>query len=339
MLRLRRTAFTLIELLVVVAIISLLLSILLPSLSSAREQGKKVKCLANLNNLAKSMYQYANDDSAEQLIPIHYNMTVPRPKWDAKTVQWFAWGGRSGQRAFLYTVGGGWFLDDTSPDPTAEALPDYAASRRPLNLYMFGDVGPGDAKRMEWFHCPSDTGYPDNPYIDDSPPANAERPCYDTLGNSYRASMASWGIGELNSASEGAFALGPWGHRLTTLVDTGRLVLLGEPTWFNMIGQDLRGGAAEVRVDGWHKQKMVGNLAFCDGSARATKAEKAQLIDTAAMGIDPEAADTLHRGSSYRLDVYPVGGARIFGRWPQTSDPAKSDLWPWRNFQDNLHVP
>ncbi|MBI5866340.1 MAG: prepilin-type N-terminal cleavage/methylation domain-containing protein [Planctomycetes bacterium] len=54
-------AFTLIELLVVVAIIALLIAMLLPSLSKAREQGRATKCLANLKQLTMVFNQYAHD--------------------------------------------------------------------------------------------------------------------------------------------------------------------------------------------------------------------------------------------------------------------------------------
>ncbi len=56
-----RTGFTLIELLVVVAIIALLISILLPSLSRARAQARSTVCASRIAQLAKAIILYADD--------------------------------------------------------------------------------------------------------------------------------------------------------------------------------------------------------------------------------------------------------------------------------------
>lgn len=51
--------FTLIEILVVVAIITLLVAILIPSLMSAKEQTRRAKCLSNMSQLGKGVMLFA----------------------------------------------------------------------------------------------------------------------------------------------------------------------------------------------------------------------------------------------------------------------------------------
>jgi prepilin-type N-terminal cleavage/methylation domain-containing protein/prepilin-type processing-associated H-X9-DG protein len=56
-----KKAFTLIELLVVISIIALLLSIMLPSLSRAREAGRRVVCGSGMRNISLAIMQYSHD--------------------------------------------------------------------------------------------------------------------------------------------------------------------------------------------------------------------------------------------------------------------------------------
>jgi prepilin-type N-terminal cleavage/methylation domain-containing protein/prepilin-type processing-associated H-X9-DG protein len=72
--RRKRFGFTLIELLVVIAIIALLISILLPSLSRARELSKRLVCSANLKGIGTSAKLYANDNN-EKWMTVGFNPT------------------------------------------------------------------------------------------------------------------------------------------------------------------------------------------------------------------------------------------------------------------------
>lgn len=61
--------FTLIELLVVIAIISILATILLPSLSKARELAKRASCVSNVRSIGLMVAMYGHENSDK--LPIH----------------------------------------------------------------------------------------------------------------------------------------------------------------------------------------------------------------------------------------------------------------------------
>ena len=64
----KRSAFTLVEILVVIGIIAIMVALLLPTLSGAREQAKAVQCMSNLRQIGQALVLY-NANNNGYVIP------------------------------------------------------------------------------------------------------------------------------------------------------------------------------------------------------------------------------------------------------------------------------
>ncbi len=257
--------FTLVEVLVVIAIITVLVSVLMPSLYRAREQAKSVRCLANLKDLGSAAQVYAAADADNHLIPIHWRtmaplfQAAPGGTGGAFLLGDIQWGGKGGDPRLVNMEQG-----NATTYANVWAFThawDFGPADRPLNRLLFRSVvnGPwpelaappgsddlGNAAavqaavvdsevEMEIFHCPSDTGwsagragaaYLDSGYVRVDRGIGLEVPLYEFMGNSYKNSMNWIQVGE--GANTTWFSTTAWGTPTDRVFSPSRLVLWAE---------------------------------------------------------------------------------------------------------------
>lgn len=227
-----RRAFTLIELLVSVAIIAALLAVAAPALSSARAEGMRARCLANMYALGQGMATYSVDDPRDYSTPVHFKAEV-NWYWDGE----YEYGGKTGLDLF--------------------AVPDFIAENRGLNRTLFGDPAGG---QFDVFRCGGDQGIRPAP-VNFEPyflqPKYDALSTFDVVGTSYRLNNH---IDFLSKTPYFKYFYGPYLRPRTRIPQPSEVVLLEETA-----AEVAKWNDPSVASPGWHRRSNMYNVAFADG--------------------------------------------------------------------------
>lgn len=93
----RRKAFTLVELLVVIGIIAILIAILMPALSRARDHANRIKCMSNLRSIMQGVVMYASQNKSYLPYPNWGGNPPGTPGWLYDNPGWGNWSSYNGQ--------------------------------------------------------------------------------------------------------------------------------------------------------------------------------------------------------------------------------------------------
>jgi len=244
-----KNAFTLVELLVVIAIIAMIIALLLPALSRAREASQSTACLSNMRQLAMAVHLYAAD--SKDHLP-----WIPHPQHSLGDGTAYV----SGGPAPIYDQGGGEgvTIDGWVPAPKNRALFKYTGSKWDL------------------FQCRSDSGVDIHEYW----PQISWMPYWQATGSSY--SFNDYQLTYHPSVNETDYRETGWNHKLSQLPKASQFVL-----WYEPPAQIWPWGAGPStlvsgKVFRWHRAgrasgsrsyeeagnaPFYANIAFADGHA------------------------------------------------------------------------
>jgi prepilin-type N-terminal cleavage/methylation domain-containing protein/prepilin-type processing-associated H-X9-DG protein len=148
----------------------------------------------------------------------------------------------------------------------------------PLNRYL--PVHRLDAPAEALFHCPADRGITG----ETGGVGTGDRTAYEAFGTSYRANAAL--LAPPTAAGAGS---GHGLHRNEITTAASRLVVMGDPVWYEVL-------ESTGRVAAWHGKLDAGNLLFLDGSVRFVPVEPRPQVGAAVFDpLEPGLAFPLHR--------------------------------------------
>jgi len=124
MTRMKKIFFTLIELLVTIAIIAILASLLLPSLSKAKESSYRISCTSKMKQLGLCFGMYANDNN-DYVFPGYDSSFGYEKSYDRSLKDYFAGGGNNEGTVAFYQKRN--YLECPA-DKEARSLPDRLRS-------------------------------------------------------------------------------------------------------------------------------------------------------------------------------------------------------------------
>lgn len=225
----RKTAFTLIEVLVVIAIISILMGILLPSLIKAREASRRVKCMSNLRQIG---YGFLNYNYEWKVFPTRPWMGQFYSTWTAEMIH-------PSYPAYFLSRNPGPITIDTYIYNGPQPVPDTAKTNWSRKYFTHFEV----------LECPSDM--------------RDAHPAFGQYGD--KSNYQIWGTSYVYNCRDN-FAY-PTDAHVGTLMYRGQgkiknsamVVVLGDPAMMTFAGNGLN------RRWRWHdKKKDSGNVLFAD---------------------------------------------------------------------------